>query len=297
MGQRICWYIYRTRLCLYNGRIKIAKHIFLNTKFQSFKDDGSVNASGTVAFYEPDGAFSTFKTTFTDSTLGTDNSNTITLDSAGRADVWMNGDYDAIEKDSDGNTIDSIEKLNPETVSTVSNAFNLIINGSMEADTDNNSLPDSWDITEFTGSTNAVDSTTQTHGNKSMKFTSIGNGGATITSTDFFEVKAGTTLSWSFDLKVTDAGIRILAQFLWYDASKVALGSPSTDLYDEATANPTSFENINGVVAVPSTALYAKFKFWGAHSSDSTSKAESDTLYNRTLLRPPNRKIIHAFIS
>ena len=92
---------------------------FTAGKFLSLKDDGSINAGGTVEFFEPDGAYSTYKTTYSNSALTTPNSNTITLDSAGRAQVYFSGDADERVKDSAAVTIYSQRNVNPVTLTSV----------------------------------------------------------------------------------------------------------------------------------------------------------------------------------
>ena len=242
---------------------------FLGSKFKSFKLDGSINASGTVEFFTPTGTFATYKSTYTTSALTTANSNTITLDSAGEADIWLSGNYDVRIKDSSGTTLDTATNINPDVTET-SVADNFIVNPSFEVDSSGDGTPDDWDITTYSGGTAAVDDTDRNHGEKSMKFVSTGNGGGTATNSDFFPVAASTTLYWSFDLKST-ADVRNLVQMLWYDADQVALGSPTTDLYDDSTTNPTTWTSKVGSVAVPATAYFAKIKFYGAHSSDATA--------------------------
>jgi len=247
----------------------MSKYNFVGGQVQLFDDQGEVLAGGKVYFYEP--GTTTAKDTYTTSSLGTANANPVILDSAGRATIWLNGDYKVILKDSSDVTIYTEDNINP-TTAIVSGNFNLIENPSFENDTNSDSVPDSWDLVEYAGSTNAIDTTNQSHGQQSMKFTSTGSGGGYITTNSYFEVSNLAKLGWSFDLKCSVVDVRILAQVLWYDASKTAHSStPSTDLYDESAANPTSWTNKTGVVTPPSGAYFAKFRFYGCHSSDATA--------------------------
>ncbi len=95
--------------------------LFVGTHLQSDNDDGTVNASGTVEFFEPDGAFTTNKDTYTTVSLGTPNSNPMTLGADGRPAnaVFLDGDYDCIEKDSSGTTLRSTQNINPTVASSV----------------------------------------------------------------------------------------------------------------------------------------------------------------------------------
>lgn len=103
---------------------------FLGCKYKSFKLDGTINASGTIAFYVADGTYSTFKSTYSDSSLGVANSNTITLDSAGEATIWLDGDYDVKEYDSSGTLLRSRLSLNPTSITT---AFSISLSTTLTA--------------------------------------------------------------------------------------------------------------------------------------------------------------------
>lgn len=74
---------------------------------QYFLDDGSVNAGGSITFYETD--LTTLKDTFSDPDLTVPNSNPVLLDADGRlsTDVWGSGVYGAVLKDSLGTIIET----------------------------------------------------------------------------------------------------------------------------------------------------------------------------------------------
>lgn len=77
---------------------------------QQFCDaNGEPLASGTLTFYSP--GTTDLKTVYTDSTGVTPASNPLTLDSAGRAEVWLSGFYDVLLKDSDGVTVWTVENV------------------------------------------------------------------------------------------------------------------------------------------------------------------------------------------
>lgn len=94
---------------------------FTAGKFLSLKNDGSINASGTVEFFNPDGAYSTVKTTYSDSSLSTENSTSITLDSAGRAQIYFVGNADMRIRDSSGATIYTQRNVNPQATVSITN--------------------------------------------------------------------------------------------------------------------------------------------------------------------------------
>lgn len=77
----------------------------LNQAPQYLLPDGSVNAGGSLTFFEAD--LSTPKDTWSDPDMVTLNANPVMLDSAGRTvtDVWGSGEYGVVLKDADGVTI------------------------------------------------------------------------------------------------------------------------------------------------------------------------------------------------
>ncbi len=88
---------------------------FKHGAVQFLNDTNSVLASGTVEFFEPDGAFTTNKDTYTTKALSVANSNPMTLAASGRLanDVFLDGDYDYRIKDSAGVIITSPQNINP----------------------------------------------------------------------------------------------------------------------------------------------------------------------------------------
>lgn len=78
---------------------------------QFFLNDGSVNAGGTVTFYQTD--LTTLKNTYSDPGLTVLNSNPVTLDAAGRpsTDIWGSGVYGAVLKDANGVTIQTLNNI------------------------------------------------------------------------------------------------------------------------------------------------------------------------------------------
>ena len=82
---------------------------------QFFLNDGTVNAGGSVTFYETD--LTTLKNTYSDPALSVLNSNPVTLDAAGRpsADIWGSGVYGAVLKDRLGTTIQTLNNIQSGT--------------------------------------------------------------------------------------------------------------------------------------------------------------------------------------
>lgn len=78
---------------------------------QFFLDDGTVNAGGSVTFYETD--LTTLKNTYSDPGLTVLNPNPLPLDAAGRPanDCWGSGVYGCVLKDALGTTIQTLNNV------------------------------------------------------------------------------------------------------------------------------------------------------------------------------------------
>lgn len=149
-----------------------------------------------------------------------------------------------------------------------------ILNGSFESDTDADGVPDSWTFTPYTGGTKTHDSTDQRHGQYSFKMTSPGgasNGGGILQSSEFFEVSPLGLFSLSWFLKSSDAGVKNEVVALWYKSDQTASATPSTTLYSEATANPTSWAQFTSSAVPPADARYAKLQLIGCKNDDVTA--------------------------
>lgn len=238
---------------------------FLGTKYKSFKNDGTINANGTVEFFTTGGTFSTYVSSYSDSALTSPNSNTITLDSAGEADIWLGTVADVRVKDSSGAIVDTFLNWNPEAASSVP-VLNLVSNGSFEEYT--GGIPTSWDEVLYTGGTSDSDSSANNHGKYSYKFTSVGNGGGYLTTTGFQYCGPTNDLIIQFDIKSSVADVRNIVDILWYDGAEAAIST--TSVYDNSTTNPTSWTRYGYQVTPPSTARKFKVRLYGCHSADAT---------------------------
>lgn len=242
--------------------------VYTGSKYEGDDNVGLVNAGGKVYFYEPN--TTTPKDTYSDSALTTGNPNPVILDSAGRASIWLNGDYSTKTTDSLDNILYTDDNINPEAA-TVTGNYNLANNGSFENDTDGDGTPDGWDLLEYTNSTNGRVTDEQNHGTASMKFVSTGNGGGRLTSTNFFEVNTDRPLHMSFAIKSSVVDVLNSVQILWYQADQSVSATPSTTVYTNDTTNPTSWVTKGMAADVPSDAAYAKIRLFGCDSSDATT--------------------------
>lgn len=229
---------------------------------------GKENAGGTVKFYQP-GDTSTPKATYTDSTYLVENPVSVPIDANGFCSARLLGDYSVIVFNAKGNQLYQEDSINPQEDSE-SVAYNLIINGSFETDSDNDGVPDGFALTQYDATqTNALDDTDSSHGEKSMLFTSAGSGGGYITSEGFFLVSDLQTLQLNFDIKSSVVDVRNLVEVLWYEGDKSAI-TPSV-IYDESSVNPTSWTRKAFNVIPPLNSRFAKIRLHGCHSSDVTA--------------------------
>lgn len=242
---------------------------FLGARYRSLKDDGTVNASGTVEFFEP--GTSTPKTTYSDSALSSANDDIITLDAAGAADIWFSGNADVTIKDSAGVTIETFSNINLSTNSldTTGN-HNLIINPSFEGSVDGNNVPEGWDLFTYAGATPVKDTDDPTHGDAGYKITTAdpSAGGGYLTSKDFFSVDATDSYDMIWSVKASAATITVKIHVLWYDKddSIVLTQGP----WSEQSATPTSWERIITKITPPATAVKAKLRLFFASTETST---------------------------
>jgi hypothetical protein len=242
---------------------------FISTFEPILKNDGTVNDSGTLNFYSPETALAIPKAVYSDAKLTTSLGNSVTLDSAGRATVFLNGNYDLRVLDSAAATVYTRYDINPE-VDSATTESNLIVNGSFEYIA--NGLPTGWVLTEWNTSANVVDSTAgnQKHGLYGMKFVSTGNGGGTLTTSYYFPVNQSIQVEVGWFMKSSAATVQNIIEILWYDKDKIALGTPSTILYNAATGNPSDWTEYVYTTSPLSGAYWAKLKITGCHSSSST---------------------------
>lgn len=244
----------------------MAATIFLGTRFQSLKADGTVNAGGSVTFYEPGTA--TEKTTYSDSGLTIANASPVVLDSGGCADIWFSGNADVTVKDSTGTTIDTVSDINPQGATSTTGELSLISNGGFESGASGTD-PVGWTQTLYTDGTGEL-STTATQGVYSWKFISIGTGGGYIES-DSFPVSVNRDIYAIWDMYSTVADVRNVVEIRWYDSADAYIST--TTLYDDSTTNPTSWttKTYTGPITPVATARSAKVRLYGCHSSDATA--------------------------
>lgn len=237
---------------------------------QLFNSDGTVAVSGRVDFLVNKTA--SVKNVFTDSGVGTSLGDSITLDAAGRIDVWLDGVYRVRYFDINSVLIWELDDVNldPLLAAPIGGALNLIPNGSFEIDSNADGVADEWVETQFAGGTVALETVTVQHGAQAVKFTSAGTGGGTYTVEKFITMQPGRSLVVSFALQSSAIDVRNIVDIQWFKADKTASATPSTTVYDEADNNPTSFETKVSTTVPPTDARFFKLKLTGCDSSDVT---------------------------
>lgn len=145
-------------------------------------------------------------------------------------------------------------------------------NSSFEGDVDVDNVPDQWAKTLYSGGAFVITGTgladtNVIHGRRAVKLTSpggAGNGGGTLTTSDFIEVTPNRVLTVSWQMFSTIATIRNKVQILWYDGAQAAIST--TDLYSSITNGLTWAPYWASAVA-PATARYCKIRLIGAENT------------------------------
>ncbi len=228
-------------------------------------------ASGALIYTYLAGT-TTNKTTYSDQGLTTPNANPVVADANGEANVWLSDDtlYKIVITDSLGVPISSDDNIGQIVNSTVTQgSYNLIDNGSFEVDVDTDGVPDDWTLSINTGSTIAIDSTTQSHGINSLKFVGSGGGAGTATST-FFAVQASKSMGVRFTLSASLATVTQTVKVLWYTSAKTAASVASTTVYNVTTTAPTSFTEQILAATPGSDVRYGKIEISGSSSPGTT---------------------------
>jgi len=236
-------------------------------RFHVADNNGDPANGWKVHTYEP--GTLTNKPTYTDSASGIANANPVVLNARGEADIWWDGGYKVVIKDANDVVIYTVDNYGAGEEVAIFSAGNWITNGSFESDSNDDGLPDNWDITEYDAtSTVELDDTTQEHGEVSLKFVSTGLGGG-IAESAYFGVGKSETFYLTFKYRSSVAGVRNVAELSWYTAAQSLIST--TTLLDDSATNPTSFTKNTYQPTAPPTAVFAKFRFYGCHSSDATS--------------------------
>jgi hypothetical protein len=257
------------------------KNFFDGTK-QMFDNAGDPLDGGLCYFYEP--GTSTAKDTYTTSDLSTANANPVVLDANGRANVWLNGNYKVIVKDSDGNTIYTEDNINPEQQSSFDDS-NKAFNGSFEdAPSLASQIALGWDFTE-TSVIDRVDGVSASgnsyHGRYGIKFTkTAGTAAGSIQNADeyLFPVDPFITTFMQFAYYSSAAGVDNKVQVIWYTADGSTVVQ-TDDVYDDSSEDsPTSWKYVTLAFNAPSTARWGRAKFTFAMSGGDDGSSYLDNV-------------------
>lgn len=212
--------------------------------------DGSGNplSGGKLYTLIAGGSITDLKATFTDQEATTEHANPIILNSRGEPDTgggifWASGLYKVVLKTSADVTVWTEDDFDAQVTDDAGPTVNLIPNGSFETDTDGDSNPDNWTLSDATLATiiRAVDQ--QKHGAASLKGISTGAGSGYATSAAFVAIDDRNDLEVSFEGRVSVNTLNMRVRVYWYDEDEVALGTPSTDAFSGTlTAADTWYE-------------------------------------------------------
>lgn len=240
--------------------IAMAEQI-LGPRDQVADANGNPVAGGTIDVFAA--GTTTRVTTYSDSNLTQENTNPVTLNGSGRANIWIaTQEVDIQIRDSAGTLLIEELGLNPNNVD---GGFDggLVPNGSFELDSNADDVPDGWlSQNNAAGSNNGLETGAGNTGAgaQSWRTQSSGNGGGELVTANAFEVNDFDDLVVRFVLRSTVATVRNIVRVEWYDVSDVLISN--TDVYD-STANPATFTQQTLVATPPSGARLARIRIFG----------------------------------
>ena len=245
----------------------MAVALFTTNEFVALDENVDNVPNAYVYFYEP--GTTTLKSAYADVDLQTALANPIQCDGNGKLVAFLNGQYRIkVFKQDNSTLIRDTDGIN-KAPSAITSNYNLATNGSFETDTTGDGTPDNVELTPYTNGVIAQDTADGSHGGACLKFTDGGGGGGFAMGADFFEVSVNRNVEVLFELKSSAVDVRNLFELVWYNSSQVELSTGTA--YDEAAANPTSWAPKAKSVTPPATAVYAKWRFYGCHSSAASS--------------------------
>ena len=164
-------------------------NMFGNSSSEDF--DGKLLAAGTVEFRNP--GLTTKKTIWDDKDKAVEATNPVVLDSYGNAEVFADGFYDLVVKDSDGNSINTPDSLHFSTSTSPVFAVNSISAGITTSTTGQIIYADTTTGGDFT----ITLQTAASIGGESFVFVNTGTGVLTIDGNGSETIGGETTITLS----------------------------------------------------------------------------------------------------
>lgn len=181
-----------------------------------------------------------------------------------------------------------------------------LLNGSFEIDSDNNGVPDNWEVSLFPGGQYGYEETIPAHGIRSFKFTHPGgaqNGGGWIES-DYYYVAEVRTYIIGFILWSTVAGMKNFVHVRYFDKNKniitendpdpsfatlYASAEENNELIYRSISNPTGATFFIRSFKPPTASRYIKIRLVGGYTD--TDVAGSTYFDNVALFPTPQMNI------
>jgi len=258
------------------------RRVFFTTYTPSIKADGTINALGTVAF---DAAgTSTDKNTFSNYSLTATNSNPVTLDSAGKADIYLleNGLYDVTILDASGSAVDTHSFLGADlSPSSADLQENMLSNPSFENAGTPPEAVKNWTETD-PGALITRDIADQSHGAASLKFTLSQNSEEFVTS-DAFAVEELLDLLIDFDIIANNATANPKIDINWLDKDQSSISTATLYSGDLGTTETSWTRKVAFSATPPATTAHGKLIVYGnAHATQFTTQFDNLKLYQLT---------------
>ncbi|MDH5527922.1 MAG: hypothetical protein OEY97_11515 [Nitrospirota bacterium] len=216
------------------------------------------------------------------------------LDSYGEATVfWATGKYTLRVYRADDTLVREIDHFDPGLSDHAVEMENAVANGSFETASAAAATPDGWYLTPGDNFILPARSTADaSHGEASLVFTGPGgaSSGGSALQQEYMPVTPGRTLELVWQMKATAATQRCVLRMHWYDATRAEVGGSPTTVYDEGSANPTTWTERHARSVPPTGARYARLELRGADalSGSPSGKVWFDGVLVRTA---PRRRV------
>lgn len=142
-----------------------------------------------------------------------------------------------------------------------------LLNGSFEIDT-TPGVPDNWTLAPASNATIGVVTSNQSHGAKSLEFTSNSAAGAGLATSDRFDTSSGGSSDIRFTLRSTSANVLNIVSLRYYDASNNVL--TTNVVYSNGTTNSIIFTDVLVTDKAPTGAVSMEVELSGVSSSGAT---------------------------
>ena len=260
--------MFKKRMALFLGVLLVpslifaAATLFPEPKFQAFDSNGDPLSGGLVFTY--DTGTTNKKTTWTDSTKGTPNANPVVLDTAGRANIWLDGQYRVVLAPS----TDSDPPVAP--IWTVDNVDSIL--SSIGSDT--------TFLVEHTSAGRHLDPDASSYTDFATAILTLGSTEATLSISDSQTVSANVTIPVTLTLNFKQGGSLSIASAITVTIEGTVIAGRYT-IFAGASTTPVKFGAADAYTKTP--VIYPEWfgaagDYFQGTPGDNTTYAGTDDL-------------------